>query len=186
MTRTVGTDLTTGGGVSIAGVASLYEVAVLPREVVAVLGCPVDPGGILRPEVRARCRRGLELWRESPSATLIPMGAAVTNDVVEARAMTAWFLQEGVPAERLLIDEFTPDTRSQAALIALLLRKGARSVRVACGVSQLPRTRMYLELLDIPSGWELHGASRRRGVVKRLKELAYETGCLAEFLTRDG
>jgi uncharacterized SAM-binding protein YcdF (DUF218 family) len=85
----------------------------------------------------ARLVEGIHLQRQIPGARLLLSGAAVLNSGSDAQAMAAIAGALGVPAERIVLDEQSPDTESQTVNVGRIV-KGDAFVLVT-SASHMPR-----------------------------------------------
>ena len=92
----------------------------LPRDdslCIVTLGFQLLPDGEMAPELLARCRKALECMQQYPEAMLLLTGggtAARGNPATEADKMAEWFLQQGIPRERMIIENTSLTTTQNA------------------------------------------------------------------------
>lgn len=77
----------------------------------------------------ARLVEGIRLHRQMPGSRLVLSGAAVFGSGSDAQSMRDIALALGVPPERIVLDDESPDTESQAVNVARIV-KGEPSVIV--------------------------------------------------------
>src|SRR4051812_45853002 len=70
----------------------------------------------------ARLVEGIRLHRQSPGSRLVLSGSAVFGSGSDAEAMQAIALGLGVAPERIVLDDESPDTESQAVNVARIVK----------------------------------------------------------------
>ncbi len=93
-----------------------------------VLGCQVKPTG---PSVllRDRLDEGLAYWREHPEITIVVSGGQGPDEPsTEARAMADYFIAQGVPEERVLLEEESHNSIQNLKYSKKLLEQAGISV----------------------------------------------------------
>jgi uncharacterized SAM-binding protein YcdF (DUF218 family) len=77
----------------------------------------------------ARIDKGVQLWKEGWSDTLIFSGAAAEGDVSNAKAMKRIAVLKGIPAEDILIEEKSKTTAENAQMSAVVITaQGMKSI----------------------------------------------------------
>lgn len=115
--------------------------------VMIVLGCMVYPDGP-SPALQSRMDKALEYWRAHPETELILSGGQGADEVVsEAQAMADYFRANGVPAERIHLEDTSTSTRenlqnSMAVMEALGYDPAQTPVIVVSNGFHLARIRM--------------------------------------------
>jgi SanA protein len=109
------------------------------RPYVIVLGNRVFPGGIPSPELGARLKTALALYRAGRAARVVVSGLA-RPDYDEPSVMQAWLVARGVPVEAIVVDLGGHRT---AATMANAASVGVRSALIATQDYHLPRA-LYL------------------------------------------
>ncbi len=102
-------------------------------DVLVVLGCGVHPSGGLRAEAEldgpaySRWYNGVTMFRESNAGLLAFCGGPSWKDTEsEAEVMKAMAVRMGVPANKILIETQSRNTRENAARLAELLAAGQK------------------------------------------------------------
>lgn len=116
-----------------------------PADVAVVLGSKVMPDGTPSPRLKARLDRGIELFRDNRVAFVLVSGGTGKEGFSEGRVMRDYAIAQGVPDDRVLMDEFGNTTRATADNAAQMMRE--RRLTSAIAVSQyfhITRTRMAL------------------------------------------
>ena len=106
----------------IAGVAfTLYTVSGLVAQIphrhrryqrIVVLGSGLMPDGSVTPLLAHRVERGVEMWRRNPGSALVMSGGKGADEAQpESHAMRAYAESLGVPAEAILVEDMSANTR---------------------------------------------------------------------------
>jgi uncharacterized SAM-binding protein YcdF (DUF218 family) len=116
----------------IAGVAfTLYTVSGLVAQIphrhrryqrIVVLGSGLMPDGSVTPLLAHRVERGVEMWRRNPGSALVMSGGKGADEAQpESHAMRAYAESLGVPAEAILVEDKSANTRENLRFSAQLL-----------------------------------------------------------------
>jgi hypothetical protein len=103
------------------------ETCAYPLEALVVLGCRVEPQGKASGALRRRLQRAAEAYRQGQAPLVVACGGRLWQGHAEAWVMRAHLIDEGVPAEALLVDLCSLNTLENALHAASLL--GARGLR---------------------------------------------------------
>jgi len=126
-------------GATRARIVSSADVAP-PRPVGIVLGNRVDPSGYPADALAERLRVALALWQAGRVRRLIVSGLVRGEEYDEPRAMAAWLVRRGVPADAITLD---PTGHRTAATMAAAAAMGVRQALVCSQGYHLPRA-LYL------------------------------------------
>lgn len=108
-----------------------------------VFGCRVYADGRLSTALEDRVRTGVELYRQRLVRFLVMTGGPGSGDVHETQAMRRYAIEQGVPPERILIDEDGWDTdRSVANTVPLCEKLGLARVLAVSHDFHLPRIKL--------------------------------------------
>ena len=108
-----------------------------------VFGCRVHANGRLSAALEDRVRTGVELYRQGLVRFLVMTGGPGSGDVHETQAMRQYAIEQGVPSERILIDENGWDTdRSVTNTVPLCERLGLTRVLAVSHDFHLPRIKL--------------------------------------------
>lgn len=116
-----------------------------PADVAVVLGSKVMPDGTPSPRLKARLDRGIELYRDNRVAFVLVSGGTGKEGFSEGLVMRDYVVAQGVPQDRVIMDEFGNTTRATAENAARMMQE--RGLTTAIAVSQyfhITRTRMAL------------------------------------------
>lgn len=91
---------------------------------IIVLGFQLNPDGTMKEELIGRLETALACAKQYPNAYLLCTGGptAQSNGISEAAAMGAWLMENGIPEERLLLEERSLTTTENAQYCCELLR----------------------------------------------------------------
>ena len=84
---------------------------------IVVLGYQLTPDGEMEPELLGRCMLGLEAAQQYPNAYLAVTGGGTAfrhREITEAGAMADWFREQGIPENRLIIEDRSSTTEENA------------------------------------------------------------------------
>lgn len=101
----------------ITGITAAYRKIDYDKDYIIILGCAIKKDGTLYPLIRGRVDRAIKFWKEQKEATgktaiFIPSGGKGSDEILsEARAMTNYLLEQGIPEEYIL-----PETNSKTTL----------------------------------------------------------------------
>ena len=98
-------------------------------QAMVVLGCQVKPWG---PSIllQDRLNRAYEWWEEHPDTLIIVTGAQGPDEpMAEARAMTDYLVEKGVPEEQILLDEASRNTLQNLQNARTILEQNGMSVK---------------------------------------------------------
>lgn len=91
---------------------------------IIVLGFQLNPDGTMKEELIGRLETALACAKQYPNAWLLCTGGptAQSNGVSEAAAMGAWLMENGIPEERILLEERSLTTTENAQYCCEFLR----------------------------------------------------------------
>ena len=91
---------------------------------IIVLGFQLNPDGTMKEELIGRLETALACAKQYPNAWLLCTGGptAQSNGISEAAAMGAWLMENGIPEERILLEERSLTTTENAQYCCELLR----------------------------------------------------------------
>ena len=101
----------------ITGITAAYRKVDYDKDYIIILGCAIKKDGTLYPLIRGRVDRAIKFWKEQKEATgkvatFIPSGGKGSDEILsEARAMTNYLLEQGIPEEYII-----PETNSKTTL----------------------------------------------------------------------
>ena len=87
------------------------SVEQLPQaDAIILLGGGIDKNGQLPDAVKARCKTAIDYMKSNPNAILITTGGALKNLPAEAPATKEYLINQGLEADRILIEPNARDT----------------------------------------------------------------------------
>lgn len=108
-------------------------------QAIIVLGCQVYRDGTPSPQLELRLEAALEAWRQHPRM-IIACGAQGSNEPApEGDVMRAWLLDKGVPADQVIAETASTNTRQNLLNAKALLPEGILRVTVVTSDYHLPR-----------------------------------------------
>ena len=108
-------------------------------EAIIVLGAQVKADGTLSLQLQWRLEKAVEMYTAHPQRIVV-CGAKGTNEpTTEAQAMYEYLTAHGVPAEDILMDDTSFNTRQNLANAKALLPEGTQKVLIVTSNYHLPR-----------------------------------------------
>ena len=91
---------------------------------IIILGFQLNPDGTMKEELIGRLETALACAQQYPNAWLLCTGGptAKSSHTTEAAAMGAWLMENGIPEERILLEERSLTTTENAQYCCALLR----------------------------------------------------------------
>ena len=120
--------------------AESHPPAVSPdSQAIIVLGCQVYQDGTPSPQLEFRLEAALETWRQHPRLIIV-CGAQGNNEPApEGDVMRAWLLERGVPADQVIAETASANTRQNLQYAKALLPEGVQRVTIITSDYHLPR-----------------------------------------------
>lgn len=119
---------------------------VAPSDVAVVLGNTVQPDGTPSKRLAARLNRALDLWEKGTIEAIIVSGATGKEGVPEGDAMYRYLVQQGVPGDRIIVDNAGVDTSATAHNAAgIMAARGYDSAIVVTQYFHIPRARLAMQ-----------------------------------------
>ena len=133
-------------------------------DVALVLGNMVDPANRPYPMLQSRLDRALERYRHGDYPFIIVSGGFDAPGGDEAAGMRAYLVGQGVPAEKIIVDQQGINTYASARFTARLLReRGWRSVCVVTDYYHVPRARLALRRFGVATVYSAHSQDTEPG-----------------------
>ena len=118
-----------------------------------VLGAQVNPDGQPSRQLALRLEAALDAYQKSPMPIVVTGAQGLNEPATEASVMRDWLTARGVPAQQVLMDESSTNTRQNIAHAAALLPQGTRNVLLITSDYHLPRAMAIARDLGLsPSG----------------------------------
>lgn len=119
---------------------------------IVIFGAAVRPDGGASEALLRRVGYGLDAAREHPEAPILCSGGVVRAGPSEASLMAELLGKDGIAPERLILDEASRNTLENCVAAAAAAVRGGHPHIVACSDAyHLPRIRMLLRLMGVPS-----------------------------------
>lgn len=127
---------------ALVGMVYWKETHVPPMddyEAIIVLGCQVKPDGTPNLQLAWRLDAGFAAWQAHPCMVVVTGGQGADEPRAEGRVMQDYLLDKGVPAEFLLCDDQSVNTRQNLQAAAQLLGRQDMRVLIVTSDYHLPR-----------------------------------------------
>ena len=135
------------------------------RDYVIVLGCKIRPDGTLYPLIRGRVDRAIAFLRRQEAATgkraiLVPSGGKGDDEPeAEAGAMARYMEEQGIPRERILVEDQSKTTLENLRFSRRLIEEKGEDAKVAFSTSSYHVYRGGILAAD--AGWNIDGMGSR-------------------------
>ncbi|MBR5109813.1 MAG: YdcF family protein [Clostridia bacterium] len=106
---------------------------------VIVLGCQVYSSGELSPQLELRLQTALDTYRAHPRPIVVCGGQGEGEPAPEGLVMREWLVSQGVPADDVIAECESMNTRQNLGYACALLPDGVRRVTVITSDYHLPR-----------------------------------------------
>ena len=81
---------------------------------IVILGYALGEGGVMKPTLVERLKKGYELHKKNPKSPIIVSGGVQKGGVTEAFLMRNWLVSKGVPSKLIYMDDLAKDTVGNA------------------------------------------------------------------------
>lgn len=118
-----------------AALAALHGDVAPPETVsaqapIVVLGNGLNPDGSVHPNLKNRLAAAAQLAKQRPDAPIVVSGGPLVGGYVEAHAMRDWLAEQGVAEERILVEDRSFSTVSNARFTRALLPEATEVIVV--------------------------------------------------------
>lgn len=128
-----------------------------------ILGAAVRPGGQPSPALERRARHGAELFLKGGYDLILASGGKGDHPPSEAELIANICRQQGVPAEKILLEDRSTTTRENIAFsLPLLSKAGVTEITLVTDYYHLPRALMTAHR----QGLRARGSFPRQGLSK--------------------
>jgi uncharacterized SAM-binding protein YcdF (DUF218 family) len=118
---------------------------------ITIFGAAVRPGGEPSAALLRRIGYGWRAAQAHPDASLLLSGGVGRHGPSEASIMAEHLARGGVSPERLILDEASLDTLQSVVVASRLARARGAAVLVVSDGYHIPRIRLMLSALGVPS-----------------------------------
>lgn len=122
-----------------------------PSPLIAIFGAAVRPDGRASAALERRIAYGWAAAQAHPHAQVLLSGGAVRRGPSEASLMAAALTEQGLAEARMILDEDSLDTLQSVVVATRLARAQATPVLVCSDRYHVPRIRLMLAALGVPS-----------------------------------
>ena len=106
---------------------------------IIVLGCQVRADGSLSPQLKLRLTEALKSYEAHPRPIIVCGGQGADEPAPEGQVMREWLIQNGVPADQVIAECASMNTRQNLKNAQALLPQGVSRVTVITSDFHLPR-----------------------------------------------
>ena len=144
--------------------AAVYEPTA-DKDYVIILGCRIRPDGSLYPLIRGRVDRAIEFAQKQETKTgktavFVPSGGKGSDEkLAESEAMANYLLSQGIPENRILIENRSTTTKENMLFSKELIDKLSTDYKAAFSTSNYHVFRGGLLAEEL--GWNLEGMGSR-------------------------
>ena len=120
-------------GTIILSVKAAKKIPAFDKDYILILGCQIKKDGTMTPLLKGRADRALKFALMQKEAAgkdvvFIPSGGKGADEIIpEARAIQSYLVSEGVPDERILVEEGSANTLENFKNSMELIRKESRT-----------------------------------------------------------
>ena len=146
-------------GAIVCGLKAARHVPAPDADYILILGCRFRRDGTLTPLLRGRVDRAIAFWREQREATgkeavLIPSGGQGADEpIAEAEAMRRYLLEQGVPPERILVEDRSRNTYQNMQCSRAIIEREAPGAKVVYATTNYHvfRSGVWANLAGLPA-----------------------------------
>lgn len=120
-----------------------------PADAMIVLGAQVLPDGKPSVQLEWRLTEALARYQAHPMPVVVCGDKGADEPATEASVMAAWLEARGVPAEHILLDEKSVNTRQNIENALQLLPTNAKRILIVTSDYHLPRAMAIARDLDV-------------------------------------
>ncbi len=142
-------------------------------ELICMFGYLVYEEGSLAPTTIKRASKTLELAQRFPQAEIMVSGGAVNSPYVESAGIKNWLIDQGVDADRIIIDPFAKDTVGNIqAFCDAIKQKDLDQVVIVSSMDHLPRCYMgvYTQLMSMGVDCDIYAAAYEKPYSQEISE----------------
>lgn len=125
-------------------------------DVIAVFGQSPNPDGTPSPALITRLEKTKEMAERYPDIPIVLSGGPVRYEYAEADVMAKWLVENGISADRLILDDIARDTPGNAVgMVKAFKEFGAKKVLAVGTILHLPRATTVLKVYADAVGYDI-------------------------------
>ena len=180
----------------------VYKVDVPETHIWVVLGSGLPTSGKMPSKMLRRLKVALKAWNLNPQTRILVSGGKgkPTKDNTEAKVMQNWLISNGVPKEKIILEENSSSTVGNARYsVPLLVKNGAKTFALISDYSHCRRGSLLFEaelinskaydLLQLQSVAFMDSKIPQKATYGNLCEFSKETAsnlnCYSKFIALD-
>ena len=123
-------------GAIVCGLKAARHVPASDADYILILGCKFRRDGTLTPLLRGRVDRAIAFWKAQRETTgkeavLMPSGGQGSDEpIAEAEAMRRYLLEQGIPADRIVLEDKSRNTYQNMAYSRELIEREKPGAKV--------------------------------------------------------
>lgn len=126
------------------GISTMSTMPTKHHDVIIVLGVSANRNNEPNVFLRQRLDKAIELLNYQHANRMILTGAAVSDEIPEAKIMQDYCLRKGVSADAILLESKARNTKDNAELSAELMRAyNLKSAIIVTSKHHIPRSRLH-------------------------------------------
>ncbi len=145
-------------GAIVCGLKAARHVPEPDADYILILGCKFRRDGTLTPLLRGRVDRAIEFWKHQRQTTgreavLVPSGGQGSDEpIAEAEAMRRYMLQQGIPEDRIVLENQSRNTYQNMQYSRALIEKAAPGAKVVYATTNYHvfRSGVWANLAGLP------------------------------------
>ena len=145
-------------GSIVCGLKAARHVPAPDADYILILGCRFRRDGTLTPLLRGRVDRAIEFWKWQRQATgreavLMPSGGQGSDEpIAEAEAMRRYMIDQGIPEDRIVLEDRSRNTYQNMQYSRALIEKAAPGAKVVYATTNYHvfRSGVWANLAGLP------------------------------------
>ena len=146
-------------GAIVCGLKAARHVPEPNADYILILGCRFRRDGTLTPLLRGRVDRAIAFWQRQREATgreavIMPSGGQGADEpIAEAEAMRRYLVEQGIPEEKIVLEDRSRNTFQNMAFSKALIEREARGARVVYATTNYHvfRSGVWANLAGLPA-----------------------------------
>jgi hypothetical protein len=107
---------------------------------IVILGYALGEDASMKPPLIERLKAGLAIAKKYPNSKIIVSGGVPKQGITEADAMSKWLMEQGIPKERIILENNSTDTVENGLFsTAILERENLKDVTLVTSASHMRR-----------------------------------------------